>query len=110
MLTYQELFDKLNELNTKVEAAKLFEDYVTEVQQEREIDRVEAENLVRKNIGYIAGYGEDDLRKKVLELYQASHPILPLGCTPSQAFELGLAAAEVYIVTNKIRTEIKINK
>lgn len=56
--------------------------------------RPEAEQIVRDNLGYFAGYYDAETRERVERLYNCQHPIfgkisehgIP---TPEEAFELG---------------------
>jgi len=62
-------------------------------------DRLEAEILVRQNLGYLAGYHSNETRARVERLFRCSHPIfgalLASGApTPEQAFAWGQKIGE----------------
>jgi len=38
-------------------------------------DRAEAEEIMRSNLGYYAGHGDVETRKRVQELFGANHPV-----------------------------------
>ena len=61
--------------------------------------REEAESIERQNLGYFAGYYDDETRERVERLFKCAHPIFGKisengAPTPEQAFSMGIAAGE----------------
>ena len=61
--------------------------------------RGEAEIIERSNLGYYAGYGSDETRKRVERLFRCSHPIFgsiaKVGApTPEEALQEGMRLGE----------------
>lgn len=61
--------------------------------------REEAEKIERANLGYYAGYYNDETRERVERLFRCSHPIFGAiaqqgPVTPAKAFEMGIDAAQ----------------
>jgi hypothetical protein len=61
-------------------------------------DRQEAERIERINLGYYAGYYDNETRQRVEKLFACAHPIFgaiaKVGApTPEEAMQAGLAAA-----------------
>jgi hypothetical protein len=59
-------------------------------------DRKEAERIERVNLGYYAGYYDDETRKRVEKLFACAHPIFgaiaAVGApTPEEALQAGLS-------------------
>lgn len=57
--------------------------------------REEAEEIERSNLGYFAGYYDDETRRRVEKLFRCEHPIFGAIVkngrpTPKEAFEAGL--------------------
>lgn len=62
-------------------------------------DRAEAEDIERANLGYYAGYYNNETRSRVERLFHCAHPIFGAIAntpppTPEQAFALGAAMVE----------------
>ncbi len=61
-------------------------------------DRQEAERIERANLGYWAGYGSEETRRRVEKLFSCAHPIFgsiaEVGSpTPEEALQAGVDAA-----------------
>lgn len=61
--------------------------------------RQEAESIERQNLGYYAGYFDDETRARVERLFKCAHPIFGSiaangNPSPKQAFELGKGMAK----------------
>lgn len=57
--------------------------------------REEAESIERSNLGYYAGYYNNETRRRVERLYRCAHPVFGAigngsGPTPDEAFAAGL--------------------
>lgn len=55
--------------------------------------RQEAERINRLNLGYYAGYYDDETRVRVERLFRCSHPIFGAFTEPEDAFHAGFIAA-----------------
>ena len=61
--------------------------------------REEAESIERQNLGYYAGYYDNETRCRVERLFRCSHPVFGAiaehgAPTPEEAFEMGRLAAQ----------------
>lgn len=64
-------------------------------------DRATAEKIERENLGYYAGYYDDEVRERVERLFRCAHPVFgaiaEVGSpTPEEAFQMGLAMGRKY--------------
>ena len=91
-MTIGELYRPAMEITDEAEASRYFEDlvqYGMSYGQSRE----EAENIQRSNLGYFAGYYDNDTRLRVEKLFACSHPIFGKASsgipTADKAFEAG---------------------
>jgi len=91
--TAGELFNVANGVKSQAEADEFFEAYVLycmEAGDSREV----AENKVRQNLGYVAGYYDDETRARIEKLYKCEHPIFgPIADgkpTPEKTFQMGV--------------------
>ena len=100
-LTYGECLRPAMEITDKTEAKQYLADYVAFIQKtldkEPRDDNMTAEQIAKANLGYFAGYYDDETRKRVESLFCCSHPIFgniaktgPI--SPKEAFEKGLKA------------------
>lgn len=82
-------------VRTKGEAAALLEVFVDEAAEECDKSRDELRDIIRENIGYCAGYLNTNDTKRVMELFEARHPVLGTyeemcRLTPEQIFNMGM--------------------
>lgn len=61
-------------------------------------NRQEAERIEKANLGYYAGYYDNETRRRVERLFQCSHPVFGSiaetgSPTPKEAFQAGVAMA-----------------
>jgi hypothetical protein len=98
-LTYGECLDPIFKIKDKWEAIKYKKDYVAFIQKDIDKgivkDKMTAEQIANSNIGYYAGYGSNDDRKRIENLFECAHPVfgsikengIPTG---KEAFNKGL--------------------
>ena len=97
-MTYGECLGPAMEITEPEDAKQYLAEYVNYIQtaldKEPRDDDMTAEQIARANLGYFAGYYDNDTRKRVEELFTCSHPVfgsiknngVP---TPEQAFNMG---------------------
>ncbi len=96
-LTYGECLGPAMEITDPAEAQEYFMDYVAyteaRLKEEENKEGLTAEQIVKANLGYYAGYYGNDVRERVEKLFSCSHPIfgaIKYGVpTAKEAFELG---------------------
>lgn len=92
-LNYGEALDPIFKIFDKEDALQYKKAYINFTKKFTK-DIKEAEKVVNANIGYYAGYGSHEDRKRIEELFECSHPVfgsikengVP---TAKQAFEAG---------------------
>ena len=97
-LTYAECLGPAMEITDQSDADQYFSEYVTFVQKyldkEPRSDGMTAEQIAKANLGYYAGYYDDETRIRVEELFQCSHPVFGKRIknrpTEKEAYETGL--------------------
>lgn len=79
LLTYGECLDPIFKITDKEDARqykKAYVSYLTNwLQKEPRTDNMTAEQIANTNIGYYAGYGTNEDRKRIEELFECKHPI-----------------------------------
>lgn len=103
-LTYGEILRPAMEITDEEEAGRYFEDMVKYHQHfspELTLERVV--EIARSNIGYYAGYYNEETRRRVAKLFSAFHPIFGdnFSPTPEEAFAAGMAAAKGWVKGGK---------
>jgi hypothetical protein len=78
-LTFGETLEPAMEIQDEADAKQYMKDYITFIQKEldkkpRE-DNKTAEQIVKINLGYFAGYYDNKTRERVERLFCCSHPI-----------------------------------
>lgn len=92
-------------VETQEAADAMFERLVQEAMRENDnMDRAEAIETVKDNLGYFAGYYDNDTRARVERLYRCAHPVFgPIATTKpptaDEALKLGMIASKGSIVT-----------
>ena len=105
-LTYGDCLDPIFKAKTKKEALQYKEDYANFVLEELKRDKknkkksavelgLTALGIAEHNIGYYAGYGSNDDRKRIEKLFEVEHPIFGSiekngAPTSQEAFNMGL--------------------
>lgn len=98
VLTYGECLDPIFKITDKDDAMQYKQAYVDYTQnwleKDPRSDDMTAEQIVNINIGYYAGYGSNDDRKRIEELFECSHPVFGSikkngSPTGKEAFECG---------------------
>lgn len=100
VLTYGECLDPIFKITDKADAMQYKKDYVAFIQKAPLKDGMTAEEIANANIGYYAGYGSKEDRKRIEELFKCSHPVFGSiatngAPTPEQAFEMGVKLSKV---------------
>ena len=94
-LTYGQCLDPIFKITEKADAMQYKNAYVEFTEKHiKENEPLSALQIVNANIGYYAGYGSNDDRKRIEELFECSHPVfgsvkqngIPTG---KEAFECG---------------------
>lgn len=95
-VTYGQKYDPAMKITTQEEADEYFEILVEHTMRIREggCTREEAESIERANLGYIAGYYDDEVRERVERLFNCAHPVFGKISengrpTAEQAFQAG---------------------
>ena len=103
VLTYGEALSPAMSITDQKDADQYFEDYVKYTQkyldEKPDEDGKTAEEIVRINLGYYAGYCSDDTRKRIEKLFNCSHPIFGKieeagSPTAKEAYEAGIRKAK----------------
>lgn len=103
-ISYGAKYGPAMSLTDQAEADAYFEACVEHMQrmlaaEGKPADRAEAERVERTNLGYWAGYYDDETRARVERLFRCAHPVFGAIAengppTPEQAFRAGVGAAE----------------
>lgn len=96
-LTYGDCLDPAMKITEQEDADQYLKDYIAYIQthldKEKGPHKNTAEEIAKINLGYYAGYGSNDLCKRVEKLFRCSHPIFGKAeegiPTAKEAFELG---------------------
>lgn len=97
MKTYGEQFKSAIACKTKDDARIWLDEEIAQYQREYKMPAQEAKKVILSNLGYMAGYYDQETATKVLELFGAAHPILGtdyFGKDPMIAFAAGGKRAE----------------
>ena len=73
--TIREKYGPAMEIQTQEEADAYFEECVQQMIRRSGKTRAEAETTERANLGYYAGYYDNETRERVERLYHCSHPV-----------------------------------
>lgn len=98
-ITIRGKYSPAMEMKTQAEADAYFEELVRHSMQNFGKSRAEAEELERTNLGYYAGYYDDETRARVESLFHCAHPVFGSiaengSPTPEEAFAAGQAFAD----------------
>lgn len=98
-ITIGEKYGPAMEIKDQASADRYFEELVKHSMQFFGTKREEAEKVERHNLGYFAGYFDNETRERVERLFKCAHPILgPIAktgpLTADQAFNAGKAWAK----------------
>lgn len=76
-LTYGECLDPAMKITDKEDAEQYFKAYVEfqKLNMEEATGKHSAEEICKKNIGYFAGYYNEETRRRVESLFDCSHPV-----------------------------------
>ena len=92
--TYGQKYDPAMQMTDQATADAYFEECVQHCMSHGR-SRAEAENIERSNLGYYAGYYDDETRQRVERLFKCAHPIFGKiaengAPTVKEAFDAGL--------------------
>jgi hypothetical protein len=98
LLTYGEALNPAMEITDQNDADQYLRDYITYLEgwlkKEPRGDNMTAEEIAKTNLGYYAGYYDNETRRRVEKIFMCAHPIfgkienhVP---TNEEAFNLGL--------------------
>jgi hypothetical protein len=108
VLTYAECLGPAMSITDKDDATQYFTHYVAFIQkaldQKPRTDGLTASDIGRMNLGYYAGYYDNETREQVERLYQCTHPVFGAiavkgAPTPEEAFEAGIKMGQAYRLT-----------
>lgn len=99
-LTYGECLKPAMEITDQADADQYLKAYIAFTQKFIDSGEVKegktAEQIVKSNLGYFAGYYSDETRVRVEKLFNCSHPVFGAIAqgkpTPEQAFNKGIQA------------------
>jgi len=97
--TIGERYGPAMEIRGQAEADRYFKELVRWQMQEGGLDQAEAERIERANLGYYAGYYDNETRARIERLYSCSHPVFgPIAergaPDPAEVVRLGMAAGK----------------
>ena len=92
--TYGGLLLPAMEITEQDDADQYLEAYILFIQEHEGKDRTQAKYLAKTNLGYFAGYGNNEDRKRIERLFKCAHPIFGKAeehvPTPEEAFNAGV--------------------
>lgn len=97
-LTYGDCLKPAMEITDPEDAKQYLTEYVKHIQKYLDTkprdDQMTAEDIAKINLGYFAGYYDNDTRERVEKLFTCAHPIFGTikdngSPTPEQAFQAG---------------------
>jgi diaminopimelate decarboxylase len=92
ILTYGESLDPAMKITDQTEADEYFEALVQNLMKFGHKTREESTRIQKSNLGYYAGYYDDETMRRVNRLFKIAHPIFGNSSpTPEEAFETGKA-------------------
>lgn len=96
--TIGEQYRPAMEIETEPEAAEYLEALIQHAMGRHGQSREEATSIQKQNLGYFAGYYDQETRVRVERLFLCSHPIFGAASSgapsPEDAFEMGQRLAE----------------
>ncbi len=98
--TYREQFESALKCESSEQAELWMEKEVQHYVEHHEKQPSEAMNIIKVNLGYMAGYYDDAVAKKIHRLFNAVHPIFGTSSyhrdiSGEEAFEIGKAFGKV---------------
>jgi hypothetical protein len=82
--------EEMIKVTTQEEADRCLKEYVDELMAETGKKRRAAKKIAKTNIGYYAGYYDDETIRRIWRLYRTRHPVFGRSFpTPVEAFNLG---------------------
>lgn len=74
-ITMGEKYGPAMEMNEEAPARAYFEELVEHTMRVLKVGRPEAERTERSNLGYYAGYYDEETRQRVERLFRCAHPV-----------------------------------
>lgn len=74
-MTYREQFEEAMKCKTEEEASLWMVKEIIRYKEDFRIEADQARETILSNIGYMAGYYDDKVAKKIYELFKAPHPV-----------------------------------
>ncbi len=98
-ITLGEKYGPAMEIRDQAAADAYFEECVQHCMSRHKLARLAAQNAERSNLGYYAGYYDNETRARVERLFKCSHPVFGGiaengSPTPEEAFNAGVAMAK----------------
>ena len=98
-MTIGDLYSPAMQITDQAEADRYFNFLVSECKKESGKTDIECAVIQQQNLGYYAGYYDNETRRRVERLFHCAHPVFgPIETegapSPEKAFELGLAAGK----------------
>lgn len=98
-MTCGEAYGPAMEITDQAEADRYFKVLVADMQKRHMKRATEAEEIVRSNLGYYAGYYSDETRERVERLFRCAHPVFGSiaqngAPKPEDAFRMGMESAK----------------
>lgn len=82
--------EEMAKVSTQEEADRCLKEYIDELMAETGKNRRAAKKLAKVNIGYFAGYHDEETARRIWKLYRTRHPIFDRRWPqPREAFHLG---------------------
>lgn len=96
-MTIGELYDPAMEITDQAAADLYFQRLVSQCMERFGKSRAEAIEIQKANLGYYAGYYDNETRERVERLFNCAHPVFGSIAksgppTPEQAFNAGVKA------------------
>lgn len=98
-LTYGEALGTAMSITDPEDAKQYFEAYVDFMVKHSSIKKREAIEIAKSNLGYYAGYYDNETRERVERLFCCAHPVFGSiaangAPTPEQAYDIGVKMGE----------------
>mgnify|MGYP003393479473 CR=1 FL=1 len=100
--TYREQFESALKCESLEEAELWMEKEVQYYVEHYEKQPIEAINIIKVNLGYMAGYYDDATAKKIHRLFNAVHPIFG-----TSTYHRDTSAEEAFKIGKELGTRIK---
>lgn len=103
-LNINQKYSPITKITTKEKASEYLETLIQYNMKESNHTYEEAKKIEKENIGYWTGYENDEIAKRIMELFECEHPILGQNRDPHFAFEKGKKLGEEF---KKLNNDMK---